>query len=176
MIIALLLTTFVAAETRGHTATGLYLLGHEPKARRKNSQPPPMELLQQFLQCKPAFAPSLADYPQFRMALANYCTKQEKILLLFFLSALYQNSRLLFQEDSRTFHTKYYSQFILLKCTNRRYVLVLLLYHIRTYYTRILYSVKETIKRRIACCFAFIVSITVGGLEKWLKSGLRQVS
>ena len=64
----------------------------------------------------------------------------------------------------------------LLKCTNRRYVLVLLLYHIRTYYTRILYSVKETIKRRIACCFAFIVSITVGGLEKWLKSGLRQVS
>ena len=101
-------------------------------------------------------------------------TKQEKILLLFFLSALYQYSRLLFQ-DSRTFHTKYYSQFILLKCTNRRYVLVLL-YHISTYYTRILYSVKETIKRRIACCFAFIVSITVGGLEKWLKSGLRQVS
>ena len=75
-------------------------------------------------------------------------TKQEKILLLVFLSALYQYSRLLFQ-DSRTFHTKYYSQFILLKCTNRRYVLVLLLYHIRiilVYYIVLRRLLKEELR------------------------------
>ena len=73
-------------------------------------------------------------------------TKQEKILLLFFLSALYY-SRLLFQ-DSGTFHTKYYSQFILLKCTNRRYVLVLL-YHIRiilVYYIVLRRLLKEELR------------------------------